>query len=408
MMMMLDEPANKEPRKFIGRCRLFVGNVPSGMTEEKFKELFKDYGQTHNAFFQGQKGFGLISLEFIHQAQKAKMELDGKVMEGASRPLRVRFSSHPAALKIKNLAPTITNEFLEKAFSMFGKVERAVVACNEQGRSLCEGVVEFERKNSALQALQRVNSGAFLLTPGPRPIIAEQVEHRDEEDGFSEETVKKNTDYYRDREAVPRFAPDGTFEAEFSQRWKQLYDLEKQQRDQLENQIKEARERLLEEETFAVKDWQTQQLRRELEQRQQELDRMESMHQAERERREEMRKRHMEDEEMRMKQMGVRGGEPMRGGGGGGGMSREEEMRRRQQEEEFMRREEMMRMRGGLRGGMMGPGGQRGDGILGAPGRGDGLMGSPEGMRRMKGEGSPRPLMHGNSGEPDNKRSRWN
>ena len=148
--------------------------------------------------------------------------------------------------------------------------------------------------------------------------------------------------------------------------------------------------------------------RRELEQRQQELDRMESMHQAERERREEMRKRHMEDEEMRMKQMGVRGGEPMRGGGGGGGMSREEEMRRRQQEEEFMRREEMMRMRGGLRGGMMGPGGQRGDGILGAPGRGDGLMGSPEGMRRMKGEGSPRPLMHGNSGEPDNKRSRWN
>ena len=44
-------------------------------------------------------------------------------------------------------------------------------------------------------------------------------------------------------------------------RWKQLYDLEKQQRDQLENQIKEARERLLEEETFAVKDWQTQQLR---------------------------------------------------------------------------------------------------------------------------------------------------
>ena len=44
-------------------------------------------------------------------------------------------------------------------------------------------------------------------------------------------------------------------------RWKQLYELEKQQRDQLENQIKEARERLLEEESFAVKDWQTQQLR---------------------------------------------------------------------------------------------------------------------------------------------------
>ena len=60
---------------------------------------------------------------FVHgciNSQKAKTELDGKVLEGATRPLRVRFSSHPAALKIKNLAPTITNEFLEKAFSMVG------------------------------------------------------------------------------------------------------------------------------------------------------------------------------------------------------------------------------------------------------------------------------------------------
>jgi len=412
MMMMLEESTNKEPRKFIGRCRLFVGNIPSGMTEEKFKDLFKDYGEIHNAFFQGQKGFGLISLEYLHQAQKAKTELDGKVIEGASRPLRVRFSSHPAALKIKNLAPTITNEFLEKAFSMFGKVERAVVACNEQGRSLCEGVVEFERKNSAQQALQRINNGAFLLTPGPRPIIAESLEHRDEDDGFSEETVKKTQEYFRDREAVPRFAPEGTFEAEFSQRWKQLFELEKQQRDQLESQIKEARERLLEEEAFAMKDWHTQQLRRELEERQQQLDRMEEMQQAERVRREEFRKRQLEEEQLRMKQM--RAGEGPMGGGGGRPTNRQEEemmMRRRQQEEEMMRREEMMRMRGGMRGGGMMGGPMRGDGLLGPGGGpggrgGDGLMGSP----MMKGEGSPHPMMgRGNhSGEPDHKRSRWN
>merc|ERR1719431_2176322 len=129
-------------------------------------------------------------------------------------------------------------------------------------------------------------------------------------------------DYYRDREAVPRFAGEGTFEAEFSQRWKQLYELEKTQREQLEEQIKEARGRLLEEEGFAMKDWQTQQLRRELEERQQQLSRMEEMHNAERVRREEMRKRHLEEEEMRIKQMGARrngagGGEHMGGGRGG-------------------------------------------------------------------------------------------
>jgi len=401
-MMEMEELPKSEPKRFVGRSRLFVGNIPNGMTEEKFKELFKEYGETNNCFFQGQKGFGLISLEWLHQAQKAKQELDGKTMEGASRPLRVRFSSHPAALKIKHLAPTITNEYLEKAFSMFGRVERAVVACNEQGRSLCEGIVEFERKNAALNAIQRINDGAFLLTPGPRPITVEAIVHRDEDDGHSEETVKKTKDYFRDREAAPRFAQPGSFDAEFSQRWKQLYELEKQQRDQLESQIVEARERLLEEEQFAAKDWQTAQLRRELEERQQELARMEAFQMEERLRRDEMRKRHMEGEQSRIKhemikreEMGGRGGHP-------GGMNREEELRRRQ-EEEFMRREEMMRMRGGMRGGMGGRGGH-GDGIMGGgPGR-ESLMGSPNGQ-----SASPNPRMQGRGpqGEPDTKRSRW-
>ena len=31
----------KEPKKFLGRCRLFVGNLPNDMEESDFKELFK-------------------------------------------------------------------------------------------------------------------------------------------------------------------------------------------------------------------------------------------------------------------------------------------------------------------------------------------------------------------------------
>ena len=52
-----------------------------------------------------------------------------------------------------------------------------------------------------------------------------------------------------------------TFEYDFAQRWKQLYDLEKQQREQLEVQIGEARERLQDEEQFAIQEWHAQQLR---------------------------------------------------------------------------------------------------------------------------------------------------
>lgn len=49
---------------------------------------------------------------------------------------------------------------------------------------------------------------------------------------------------FREREQPPRFARPGTFEFEYSQRWKSLDDMEKQQRQQVEKNINEAREKL--------------------------------------------------------------------------------------------------------------------------------------------------------------------
>lgn len=48
----------------------------------------------------------------------------------------------------------------------------------------------------------------------------------------------------REREEPPRFARPGTFEFEYSKRWKSLDDMEKQQRQQVEKNIREAREKL--------------------------------------------------------------------------------------------------------------------------------------------------------------------
>jgi hypothetical protein len=38
------------------------------------------------------------------------------------RALKVRFAPHSAAVKVKNLTPWVSNELLEKAFSVFGEV----------------------------------------------------------------------------------------------------------------------------------------------------------------------------------------------------------------------------------------------------------------------------------------------
>ena len=48
----------------------------------------------------------------------------------------------------------------------------------------------------------------------------------------------------REREQPPRFAQPGTFEFEYSSRWKALDEMEKQQREQVDRNIKEAKEKL--------------------------------------------------------------------------------------------------------------------------------------------------------------------
>ncbi|KAH7947364.1 hypothetical protein HPB52_010494 [Rhipicephalus sanguineus] len=95
-------------------------------------------------------------------AEAAKAALDFMPMQ--QKPLRVRFATHGAALKVKNFSQWVTNELLELAFSVFGEVERAVVIVDDRGRSVGEGIVEFSRKQAAQQALKRCSEECFILT----------------------------------------------------------------------------------------------------------------------------------------------------------------------------------------------------------------------------------------------------
>ncbi|TRY65431.1 hypothetical protein DNTS_021900, partial [Danionella cerebrum] len=119
------------------------------------------------------------------------------------RQIRVRFATHGAALMIKNLPQYVSNELLEEAFSMFGPIERAIVIVNDRGWPTGKGIVEFANKPSARKALDRCGDGAFLLTAFPR-----------------------------------------SFEYEYAMRWKALMEMEKQQYEQVDRNIKEAKEKL--------------------------------------------------------------------------------------------------------------------------------------------------------------------
>ncbi|KAF3707150.1 Splicing factor, proline- and glutamine-rich DNA-binding p52/p100 complex [Channa argus] len=393
-LSMLLKPGEKT---YTQRCRLFIGNLPNDITEEDFRKLFAKYGEPSEVFINKGKGFGFIRLESRALAEIAKAELDDTPMKG--RPLRVRFATHSAALSVKNLSPFVSNELLEEAFSQFGMVERAIVIVDDRGRSTGRGIVEFASKPAARKALDRCNDGVFLLTTSPRPIVVEPLEQFDDEDGLPEKLAQKNPRYQAEREEPPRFARPGTFEYEYSMRWKSLDEMEKQQRQQVEKNMREAREKLESEMEDAFHEHQANLLRQDLLRRQEELRRMEELHSQEMQKRKEMqlrqeeeRRRH-EEEMLRKREM-------------------EEQMRRQREENyrmgNFMDRDREMRINPGGALGMgdmaFGASNQKfpmgGLGFEGQQGLGPsagGLMGNEMRNERF-GQGGPRGMGPGNPG----------
>lgn len=288
-------------KTFTQRCRLFVGNLPTDMTDEDFKKIFFKYGDAKEVFINRDRGFGFIRLETRTLAEIAKAELDGTVL--GNRPIRIRFATHGAALTVRNLSPVVSNELLEQAFSQFGPVERAIVVVDDRGRPTGKGIVEFANKPAARKALDHCADGALLLTTSPRPVILEPTEQYDDEDGLPEKLLQKSAQYHKEREHQPHFAQPGTFEFEYSSRWKALDEMEKQQREQVERNIQEANKKLEAEMEAAKQEHQLMMMRQDLMRRQEELRRLEELRNQELQKRKQIELRHEEERRRREEDM---------------------------------------------------------------------------------------------------------
>ncbi|TMS11915.1 Paraspeckle component 1 [Larimichthys crocea] len=288
-------------KTFTQRSRLFVGNLPVDIPEEEFKNMFAKYGDVNEVFLNRERGFGFLRLETRTLAEIAKAELDGTMLN--NRPIRIRLATHGAALTVRNLLPTVTNELLEQAFSQFGPVERAIVVTDDRGRPSGRGIVEFAMKGAARKALERCTEGALLLTTTPCPAIVEPTEHFDDEDGLPEKVLQKIPKYHKEREQLPHFAQPGTFEFEYSSRWKALHEMEKQQREQVDKNIKEAKEKLVAELEAAKHEHQLMLMRQDLMRRQEELRRLEELRNQELQRRKQIEMRHEEERRRREEEM---------------------------------------------------------------------------------------------------------
>lgn len=76
----------------------------------------------------------------------------------------MRFAASSSLVKVDNIHPLVSNELLIEAFSQFGEVEEAVIVTDDRGKSKGYGIVEFARKQGAMNAMTRCKNAPFLLT----------------------------------------------------------------------------------------------------------------------------------------------------------------------------------------------------------------------------------------------------
>ncbi|XP_069974364.1 hrp65 protein [Penaeus vannamei] len=255
-------PLDTSEKKFNAQSRLFVGNLPRDIPYEELKELFSKYGELGQVYFNKDGAYAFINFDYKANAEKAKTELQGKMVR--NRPMKIRYASVTTGVKVKNLTPYVSNELLHKSFSVFGEIESCRVIVDDRGKTTGDGVVVFCDKKGATIALKKCQEECYFLTSSLRPVIVEPLEAGDEEEGNPENSMHKNDVYRNERKEGPRFADRNSFEFEYGMRWKRLYEMYKEKKMLLESDLQAEMEQL--EARFALvrHEHETEKLRREL------------------------------------------------------------------------------------------------------------------------------------------------
>jgi len=190
---------NNGPRKF---TNLFVKNFADQLDEEKFRELFSQYGKIASIKIEkdanGQsKGYGFCSFETPEEAQAAVENLNGhdvgdkkiyvsRFQKRGERQAEIkrqkdlqrqeRITKYQGVnLYIKNLDDTIDDERLKQEFSKFGTITSAKIM-SEDGRSRGFGFVCFSAADEATKAVTEMN-GSIV---GSKPLYVALAQRKEE------------------------------------------------------------------------------------------------------------------------------------------------------------------------------------------------------------------------------------
>ncbi|XP_050294188.1 hrp65 protein-like [Anthonomus grandis grandis] len=283
-------PYDLSERKFSVQNRIYIGNITNDTTEEDLIELFKPFGEITEIFLNKVKSFAFVKMDYHAGAVKACIELDGTSVKG--KFIKVKLSHSLTAIKVSNLSPWVTGELLQHAFLPFGEIESAKVLVDEKGRSMGEGIIDFTRKFSVVQAVKKCHEKCYFLGHSIRPVVVEPYECPDQSVGLLDKHIsKRNQDFMKERSVGPRLAEPHSFEHEYGTRWKVLYELHRQKLESLKTEFRLECEKLEAQMEYALYEHETESLRAQLKHR--ELDKERQIREWE------MRQRQVEEEKQR-------------------------------------------------------------------------------------------------------------
>ncbi|PNH11999.1 Protein no-on-transient A, partial [Tetrabaena socialis] len=178
---------------------LYVTGLPGDVTEPELRGLFGAHGTVKEAVIVNKKGPSapgapqscIVRMSCHPDAVRAKKMLHKYDWMG--KQISVKWSHNQRVIWVTNLHESVTNEVLFAAFSQFGAVSKAVVACDAPNNtSKGWGFVSFENKRFAVKAIEGLRERPFLVAAGLRPVVADWARNEEVLEGFSEEVKSGN------------------------------------------------------------------------------------------------------------------------------------------------------------------------------------------------------------------------
>lgn len=167
---------------------LYVGELSPEVTEAMLFEIFNQIGPVssiricRDAITRRSLGYGYVNFHSAVDGEKALQEMNYAPIKGV--PCRIMWSQRDPSVRrsgdgnvfIKDLDASIDNKALHELFSSFGNILSCKVALDERGVSKGYGFVHFESKESAEEAISKING---LLLNDKKVYVCLHVSRKD-------------------------------------------------------------------------------------------------------------------------------------------------------------------------------------------------------------------------------------